>query len=292
MASAPAARTAASLTYQPLARLFLLFGGDTFPNGGLLSGAETWLWNGQSWTKHSGPGPSARAVAAMDYDVAHGKAVLYGGQYDEAGKSRIDLFDTWLWDGAQWVVSSVQSAPKLIAPKSVYDAARANLVLIGIGSSGLETWIWSGSEWSKANPVHSPFARSGEGLAYVASSKQVVLFGGYASGLGYLDDTWLWDGSDWRNVQPTPAPTARLSPTFISGQQAILFGGSAGLPSPPDTWRWDGSRWAQLNAMHAPPARRAAAGASDGQYLVVVGGDAAGVLTDGWRWDGTDWKQC
>jgi hypothetical protein len=292
MSSAPNPRTAASIAYQPTAGQFLMFGGDTVINGGVQSVAETWLWNGQSWTRDGGTGPSARAFAVMAYDVAHGKVILYGGQYDVAGKSPASLFDMWLWDGAQWAVNSSAPAPKLVRPTGVYDVARANLVLFGIGNSGPETWLWNGSQWSAAKPIHSPPASSGAGMAYVTSTKQVVLFGGGGGGLGRLNDTWLWDGTDWRNPQLSPAPPARLSPTFVSGEQAILFGGGGNVGALADTWRWDGTQWAQLNAAHVPPARRAAAGASDGSYLVVVGGDSAGLVADAWRWDGSDWKQC
>ncbi|GAC1507576.1 MAG: hypothetical protein NVS1B3_08060 [Candidatus Dormibacteraceae bacterium] len=292
MASAPDARTAASLTYQLLTRQFLLFGGVAVINGGGKSMAETWLWNGQSWTKSNGAGPSARAYAVMDYDVARDKVILYGGQYDEAAKSPVSLFDMWLWDGVQWALNSSAPAPILRWPIGVYDVARSNFVLFGTGNSGPETWLWNGSQWSAAKPLHSPPAISGAGMAYVASTKQVVLFGGGGGDLGRVNDTWIWDGTDWRNPQLAPAPPARLSPTLVSGEQAILFGGGGNNGALADTWRWDGTAWAQLTVMHVPPARRAAASASDGQYLVVVGGDSAGVLSDGWRWDGTDWRQC
>jgi hypothetical protein len=293
MFSAPGPRTAASITYQPLARQFLLFGGDILVNGGIQSVAETWLWDGKNWTTRGGPGPSARAYAAMDYDVAHDQVVLYGGQYNVAGQSPVHLFDLWLWDGVRWIANSAPS-PKLIAPRGVYDVSRANFVLFGIGGNGPETWLWNGLSWSAASPAHSPSTRSGEGMAYVAKTKHVVLFGGSASGIGRLNDTWRWDGSDWQNAQPTLAPPPRALPAFISGQQALLFGGAGGSGglALADTWRWDGTQWTQLNGTHVPTARRAAAGASDGTYLVIVGGDSAGMVPGVWRWDGTNWNQC
>lgn len=292
MNSQPKSRTASSIAYQALARQFLLFGGDVVINGGVQSVAETWLWNGQTWTRDGGISPSARAFAVMDYDATHSNVVLYGGQYDVAGKSPVTLFDTWLGNGVQWTVNSSSPAPKLRQPVGVYDAARTNLVLFGIGNSGPETWLWNGSQWSAANPAHSPQARVGAAMAYLASTKQVVLFGGFSSGEGRLNDTWLWNGSDWQNPQLTAVPPARVSPTFVSGRQAILFGGGGNAGPLADVWQWDGTGWAQLNAMHVPSARRAAAGASDGNYVVAVGGDSPGPLLDAWRWDGSDWKQC
>jgi hypothetical protein len=292
MAAAPAARTAATIAYQPSAAQFLLFGGDTIVNGALQSVGDTWHWNGMNWSRDTGTGPSARAFAVMDFDVGRGNVILYGGQYDAAGQSPVSLFDTWLWDGTRWAAILSSPAPKLRSPTGVYDVAHGNLVLFGIGNSGTETWLWNGSQWAAANPAHSPSPRAGSGMAYVAATRQAVLFGGFSQGLGRLNDTWLWDGTDWRNAQAIPAPPARVSPTLVSGQRAILFGGGGDSGALADAWRWDGSTWTPLTAANVPPARRAAAGASDGNYLVVIGGDSTGLLPDAWRWDGNDWKQC
>lgn len=294
MASAPPGRIAASLAFEPPARRFLLFGGDVFPNGGAQSIAETWLWNGLTWVSYAGAGPSARAYAVMDRD-ALGNLILYGGQNDVAGQPVVNLFDMWVWDGAHWSAHSAATVPMLRFPVGVYDAAHANLVVFGIGKAGPETWLWNGSQWNQALPAHSPFPREDEAIAYLSGPSQVVLFGGYASGLGVVNDTWLWDGTDWHNPQLASIPPGRLSATFVGGQDAILFGGSKDTTSfLGDTWRWDGTAWTQLHPLHAPPARIRSAFASDGQYPVVVGGltPATSLATDAWRWGGTDWTEC
>ena len=41
---------------------------------------------------------------------------------------------------------------------------------------------------------------------------QLVLFGGYRQGGGFLNDTWVWDGTNWAQTtpaNPSDSPTAR-----------------------------------------------------------------------------------
>ena len=292
LSGAPDARMAASAAYDPSAAHVVLFGGDRTINGGNLSTAETWIWNGAMWTLYAGDGPSARAYAAMDYDAAHREIVLYGGQHDVAGSSPISSFDTWVWDGSKWLNSTPALTPKLRQPAGAFDVARSAFVVFGIGASGPETWLWNGSQWAMTNPAHTPSARTGEHMAFVTTSKQVLLFGGYASGLGYLSDTWIWDGVDWHEPTLSDAPSGRVSPTLVSGPQVVLFGGGGGRGPLGDDWSWDGSQWTRVASQHFPSAREAAAGASDGQSVLIVGGDSGAVLSDEWRWDGSDWTQC
>jgi hypothetical protein len=50
--------------------------------------------------------------------------------------------------------------------------------------------------WAEVTPSVSPVARSYVAMTYDATSKKVLLFGGF-SGSGYLNDTWTFDGATW-----------------------------------------------------------------------------------------------
>jgi len=288
MVSSPEARQAASLTFDSRNQQFVLFGGDTSAG----SVADTWLWNAERWTRYTGPAPSARSHTAMEYDPVGGKVVLYGGQNDVPGQRRTVLSDTWLWNGSGWTAYASGSQPKLTGPVMVNDAATASVVLFGIGASGSETWLWSDGQWTQAHPAHSPDAREDAAIAYATNSQQVVLFGGFNSGLGALNDTWVWNGTDWTNLQLSQAPSARLSATFVSGKQPILFGGSDNVVALSDTWLWTGAQWSRQLPPLSPSGRIGAAGASDGIQVVVVGGGSGSLFGDAWRWNGNDWAQC
>jgi hypothetical protein len=59
---------------------------------------------------------------------------------------------------------------------------------------------------------------------------KVLLFGGWAGGLGFgnvqlLDDTWEWDGTEWSNLMVS-GPTARMQAAMATmGHDLVLFGG-------------------------------------------------------------------
>jgi hypothetical protein len=280
------------IAYDSGHRQVVLFGGDTMVNAGIQSTAQTWIWNGANWSLYGGTSPSPRSYGAMDYDAARGQIVMYGGQYDAAGTSPVSFFDTWVWNGSTWANVTSTLMPKVRQPAGTFDSTRSVFTVFGMGANGPETWLWNGSQWDAAKPAHSPSGRQGEGMAFVASPKQVILFGGFASGLGYLNDTWLWNGTDWSSPTLSSVPPVRISPALFSGQHAVLFGGGGSRGPLGDAWSWDGSQWTQISSSHVPPAREAAAGASDGQFLLIVGGDGGGILADEWRWDGSDWQQC
>lgn len=72
----------------------LLFAGWNSPERDV--DAETWQWQGTAWTKLPG-GPPRRRGAAMAFDAARGRTVLFGGDGDDG-----ILGDLWEHDGHQW----------------------------------------------------------------------------------------------------------------------------------------------------------------------------------------------
>src|SRR5688572_19775570 len=67
----------------------VLFGGISGSAGPLL--AETWEWDGATWSQRSpATSPAARFAHAVAFDAARGRTVLFGGK-NAAGL----LSDTW-----------------------------------------------------------------------------------------------------------------------------------------------------------------------------------------------------
>lgn len=104
--------------------------------------ADTWLWDGVTWTRRSVPGPGLRAGHAMAYDPARQVVVLFGGSHLPS--------DTWEWDGQTWTEASVVGPPPREAAAMVYDPRRSAVLLTG-GYSGStvwsDLWEWDGVEW-------------------------------------------------------------------------------------------------------------------------------------------------
>src|SRR5438094_1910428 len=65
--------------------------------------------------------PAGRAWAAMAYDSARGRTVLFGGGFGCCTKPT----DTSEWDGSHWTVFTTNPAPaSSIGPGMAYDSAR------------------------------------------------------------------------------------------------------------------------------------------------------------------------
>ena len=190
-ATSPGPRAYASMAYDPVGGLLVLFGGEN-PNVYSFYG-DTWTWNGRTWKEASAStsGLSARDEASMAFDGGNHTLVLFGG----SNSSGTDLNDTWTWSGTAWRQSApAHSPPTLSAACMGYDGATNQLVLFG-GEHAVttpqlenETWTWSGTSWTELNPSAKPPVRSAATMAYDATSEQLLVFSGYPS----LDDTWSW----------------------------------------------------------------------------------------------------
>jgi hypothetical protein len=253
-----------------------------------------------------GPGealPSARYSAALAYDVARARVVLFGGYVNgEAAQ------DTWEWDGRAWTdcTPGGPNPPSRGDYGMAYDSARGRVVLFGgndaFGGSLQDTWEWDGAAWVDRTPAGSkPSARGDHELAYDAARGRVVLFGGSSNGV--RQDTWEWDGASWTDRTPVgPGPAGRYAYAMAydaARARVVLHGGNdAAGRQLGDTWEWDGSDWVERTPAGARPAARV-----DGQMAYdaarerlvffggFVGGTLAGIARDVWEWDGSAWVE-
>ncbi|MGH9018503.1 MAG: Kelch repeat-containing protein, partial [Acidimicrobiales bacterium] len=292
-ASSPPARTSAVMAFDPATGDTVLFGGDSIVDGSGALLADTWTWNGVTWTEQfPAVSPPARDGASMAYDAATGDMVLFGGLSADG-----DLADTWIWNGLTWSEAQpTKSPPARYASAMAYDAATQNIVLFG----GLadrtmlsDTWSWNGEVWTQVSGGTRPAARDDAAMAYDSTNRTIVLFGGAGSS-GALGDTWVWSGGGWSPASTAQSPSARFGESLADDPATgtvVLFGGYAGGQSDQsDMWTWNGALWSQIFPGTTPPARRFAGMAydpTDGN-LTLFGGDPGGVvpssLGDTWIW--------
>lgn len=232
-----------------------------------------------------GVAPSPRFRALVATDNWRNYVVLYGGT-NTAGA----LFDTWIWNGAQWrFVTS--DGPGVAAASMAFDERRGVVVLYGGYRDHFsdETWEFDGTRWQKVagnrqvcevpNP-NAPVGLVSAAMAFDPESQSVLLFGGGTECYGWRQETWAWNGIAWTLVS-TSGPGRRLYPTMASDpitNRVILFGGSSDGPVPGggyllgDTWQWKAGTWSQLPDA---PARRSSHGAAFDSRLdcfIVFGG--------------------
>jgi hypothetical protein len=277
----------------------------------------------------SSPSPSARLEHAMAFDVARGKAVLFGGKNDFEA-----LGDTWEWDGVHhtWRQAgpAAGSGPRARSSHALGYLPETDQVILfggehnagGLATMSGETWSWDGSDWRELSPPGAPPARRAHALGYDAGRGELLLFGGQDGSAPAFDDLWSFRASAlapalWELVDPgsaaacagdSPSPCGRRGHGLShDGQFLLLLGGGptgAGTALA-DFWSWDDG-WSRVPApspadcqSELGPCARAEHGfacdppasAEVAPACTLFGGASAGgtILGDTWSWDGESW---
>lgn len=269
----PEARYLHAAAFDIAREVLVLFGGTEFdPNNGTATpNQETWEWNTTTgtWTNRTvaGAGPEARSGAAMAYDSARKKIVLFGGR---AG-SGFNYEDTWEWDPVTGIWTQITQAGSHPSARSqhamVYESSTGKILLFGGGRSDFSSYDATGITlsmgdtweldpntqiWKQQSPVSTPSPRHDLGLAWDVNRQMAVLFGGLqadltgASGIP-KQDTWEWDpkSANWTERTSTgirPGPRYAHAMAFDSSRgRMVVFGGFDMLTGGNlnDVWDWD-----------------------------------------------------
>ena len=116
---------------------------------------DTWIWDGRAWAQADAAGPTPKASAALAYDSARHRTVMFGGDdcsnFEEGG-------DTWEWDGHSWLrVATTGPGPRGGATAMAYDHHHGRVVLFGGAGPGNpdmgDTWAWSGPVYACENDL-------------------------------------------------------------------------------------------------------------------------------------------
>ena len=250
--SGPGPRTFPVMAYDRLRRRVVLFGGNRVLFGRSAADNhylnDTWEWDGKRWIQMNVPGPSPRSEAAIAFDAARGRTVLFGG-HTVTEKERHWLGDTWEWDGKTWLRKHVDGPSPRNSPAMAYDSIRKKVVLFGgrtsEGLSG-ETWEWDGTSWVEVITGHVE-GRFNSVMAYDESRQVMIRFGGRFGGKG-LGDTWQYDGLVWKRLTTNgPVPRNHTSMAYDPrGKRMLLFGGHDTENVFGDLWEWNGTSWRLL----------------------------------------------
>jgi hypothetical protein len=246
--TSPPARLGSALGYDSARRVAVLFSGDIDDLPPPPIAADTWEWNGTTWTQRSPPtSPPPVQFGAMAFDSRRDVAVLYLGYTGlDSGTN-----DTWEWDGTTWAQRAAATYPP---PRTefalAYDSDHASTILFGgiaiaSGDGPVvmlgDGWNWNGTSWAKMQPAsRPPPARSGHAMVYDVARARTVLFGGEDAAANELNDTWEYDGAVWSEASPAtrPPPTTQHAMAYDSDRHVtVMFGGDVvGGDGYPDTW--------------------------------------------------------
>ncbi|MCB9877874.1 MAG: hypothetical protein H6835_09760 [Planctomycetes bacterium] len=153
----PAARHFHASAFDSWRGRMVMIGGSHLESGGgseyLVDADTTWEWDGTAWYAFPSPSPQwsqldfpvGRIDAAMAFDRARGRCVLFGGRFGaDDPLPDVPQNDTWLWDGAAWTMASPAHVPPAVAqPAMWFDEAAGACVLWADG-----LWSWDGSDWT------------------------------------------------------------------------------------------------------------------------------------------------
>lgn len=286
----PSPRVRAAVAYDSLRERVVVFGGFDAHWNEL---AETWEWDGASWTRRTGAQPPARNAGTMGFDHVRGVTVLFGGE-----RAGTPLGDTWELNATGWVRRMPTGSPAArLDHVGFFDGQRQRFVVFGGRDNTVaftDTWEYDGARWVRKTGTGGPPERLSASAAYDSARQRGIVFGGSGS-VDIERSTLSWNGTVWADVTPSaPVPESRASHAMAfdaARNRVVLFGGSSTQASYGETWEWDGLVWRNRAPANAPSARGQMTMAYDAtsSRTVLFGGYDSQPRGDHWTWNGTNW---
>jgi len=149
--------------------------------------------------------------------------------------------------------------------------------------------------WQLVAATPRPVPVYSAGLAYHASRRTVILYGGFEAADIPNASMWEYDGSWTRLCSPCPpGPLAGHALLYDEARLVLIGGADDQSWETNEHWEWDGTVWMQRTFATMPPPHFQAFVTYDRTRRVIVlfGGQAGGVPTDHtFEFDGTRWTE-
>lgn len=248
--NAPSARGGFRMVHDLGRGRIVLFGGRGGPGINPPRLADTWEWDGTTWTQVvTANAPSPRDWYAMAYDLQRARTVLYGGI---DSNFPIDSNQTWEFDGVNWQQRTPANNPGPLENAAMcFFPPLGKVVLFGginVQIGGTSTlWGFDGTNWAQVPALGTPPApRTFANMVFDESRQALIVHGGMNPQTGTLfTDTWQFDGATWTQLPPT-GPVGRRGLCLAYDQvrqRTLLFGGlNQAFTGVTDTWYF-GPTW-------------------------------------------------
>jgi hypothetical protein len=267
-------RSLGSVIYDPVRDRMVVFGG----NNNVSYMNEVWelsLADTPAWTQLAPTGtlPTGRSSCYAIYDPVRDRMVFFAGN----GPS-IDLTEVWALSLAgtpAWTKLTPTGTPptQRFFFSTIYDPVRDRMLVFGGSTPSVylnDVWALSLADspaWTQLAPTGPPpSGRYEHTTIYDPVRDRMVLFGGYATGLGTFNDVWalsLAGTPAWTQLAPTGTlPGVRRLHGAIYDplrDRMVVFGGYISGSCLKDTWALSLAgtpAWTQLTPAGAPPSAR------------------------------------
>jgi hypothetical protein len=263
---------APAVTSDPVHGFIYKFGGQAGSEG-LYRMTDSFLrYERDGWHEMPGNRPPRRANAAIAYDEARDRLVLFGGRVSEFNFNAFG--DLWEWDGSTWQQIDATGPQPRFDHAMVYDAERRCVLLYGGASSGGtevldDFWSWNGTEWQELPAT--PGRRTDHAMAFNTRDRRVYLHGGWSNVA--QRDLWAWDGQQWSLVSNTgPVRTAHVMEYDPHRGALLITGGYDNFNTIYGRAQTYDGQWRLLFTLHPPRFDLGIGYHEPTQSVVIIGG--------------------
>jgi hypothetical protein len=152
----PLPRGSAGFAYDPGSRRLVLQGGSSVQASSHgVSLADTWTWDGKTWTEQHPLHNPPPGLSSLAYDPESHQLILVtlSKADDTSAPTEISM---WSWDGGDWRRQSPERLPGMgISPSLTYDSANHQFILFegtrqaSPGMQGSQTWVLAKNTWTR-----------------------------------------------------------------------------------------------------------------------------------------------
>lgn len=289
----PSPRVQPAACYDAANGRVLLFSGWSDGSGFGVGG--TWNWAAGNWSPiPTSTSPPPRGGAAMAFDAARDRAVLFSG-FSWTGWDD----EVWEFDGVDWqmIPTSGPGPDRRQNSRLVFDPVRGECLLIGgrsatTGRYEADVWSWDGTSW---HSVHDA-PRNPSLLRATASPGGDAVVGIHWDG-SFIGRTWVFADDAWSMVPGITPARRSLDFSMTTGPRySYLYGGSLHTSTSQqdfaDLWGFDGTSWSLL-AAQGPSAGRGVEVVYDWSRseLLLFGGGWGQPGDETRVFDGASWLQ-
>ncbi len=224
-----------------------------------------------TWVNVTPSGPDAQPPATFGgsaaWDPADDETVYFGGNYAYGSSAASN--STWVFAHGIWtnITNPLNAPPARSYATMDYDANMGGVLMFGgQGPGGTyrnDTWLFHGGSWTNVSSYSAaPPGRVAAAMAFDPQPEEngSVLFGGFNSTLGFLNDTWIWTGgAGWvKLTRSSIAPPELYGPAIAydaTTGYVVEYGGlQSDYADSPQTWELYSGEWWNATGKGSPPA--------------------------------------